>query len=264
MHQEGRHQRVTAVILDWAGTAVDYGSLAPVRTLQRLFASRGAEVSEEEARRDMGIHKKDHIRALLRAKSGRPPEEAEVEDLFADFIPMQMECLVAYSAVIPGVAAAVEKLQARGIRVGSTTGYTRPMLDLLLASAAKQGYKPDCALCPEDAGAGRPWPWMCYLNAIRLQRYPMHTMIKIGDTVSDIDEGLNAGMWNVGVARTGNMIGLAEDEFAGLPAAEQAARLDGARRRLLEAGAHYVVDGVAGCYPLVEQIEERLAKGERP
>jgi phosphonoacetaldehyde hydrolase len=256
--------RVTAVILDWAGTTVDHGSLAPVRTLQKLFAGRGMPVTEEEARRDMGIHKKDHIRALLRAKIGGPPDEGEVESLFAAFIPIQMDCLAAYSAVIPGVAYAVEELRVRGIKIGSTTGYTRPMLDLLLGAAAAEGYQTDCALCPEDAGAGRPWPWMCYLNAICLRTCPMHTMVKIGDTISDIEEGSNAGMWTIGIARTGNMIGLTAEELAALPAAEQASRLDAGRLKLSEAGAHYVAEAVADCMPLMDRIEERLANGERP
>ena len=182
--------KTSAIIFDWAGTTVDFGSLAPVRALQRLFAGRGLAVAEDEARRDMGIHKKDHIRALLRMKTGGRPAETFVEELFAEFIPMQMECLAACSAVIPGVVETVEKLRALGIRIGSTTGYTRPMLDVLLAQAAKEGYTPDCALCPDDAGAGRPWPWMCYLAAIQMKTYPMHTMIKIGDTISDIEEGL--------------------------------------------------------------------------
>ncbi|HTT62453.1 MAG TPA: phosphonoacetaldehyde hydrolase [Bryobacteraceae bacterium] len=256
--------RVTAVILDWAGTTVDHGSLAPVRTLQKLFAGRGIAVTEEEARRDMGMHKKDHIRALLRVKTGRPPSEAEVEDFFAAFIPLQMATLVASSAVIEGVPATVAEWRARGIKIGSTTGYTRPMLDLLLASAAAEGYRPDCALCPEDTVAGRPWPWMCYLNAIHLRTYPMHTMIKIGDTITDIEEGRNAGMWTVGIARTGNMLGLAAEELTALPATERAARLDAARRRLSEAGAHYVADAIADCTPAVDAIESRLAKGDRP
>ena len=256
--------RVTAVIFDWAGTTVDHGSLAPVRTLQKLFAGRGMAVTEEEARRDMGIHKKDHIRALLRAKMGPATDEAQVEDLFAAFIPMQMDCLAAYSNVIPGVTATVEALHARGIKIGSTTGYTRPMLDLLLETAAAQGYRPACALCPDDTVAGRPLPWMCYLNAIRLRTYPMHTMIKIGDTISDIEEGSNAGMWPSGIARTGNMIGLTADELAALPDTEQAARLDAARHKLREAGADYVADAVADCIPLVDAIEERLARSERP
>lgn len=255
--------RVTAVILDWAGTTVDHGSLAPVRALQKLFGGRGLRVTEEEARRDMGIHKKDHIRALLRAKTGTAPDEAEVEDLFAAFIPMQMDSLAAYSTVIPGVPETVERLRSRGVKIGSTTGYTRPMLDLLLSTAAAEGYRPDCALCPEDTVAGRPWPWMCYVNAIHLRTYPMHTMVKIGDTVSDIEEGLNAGMWTIGIARTGNMIGLTAEDFAALPATEQAARLDAARRKLSQAGAHYVADAVADCIALVDAIEERLAKGQR-
>jgi len=256
--------KTTAIIFDWAGTTVDYGSLAPVRALQRLFAGRGLNVTEDEARRDMGVHKKDHIRALLRVKIGGQPSEAAVAELFAEFIPMQMECLAACSAVIPGVVETVEKLRALGIRIGSTTGYTRPMLEVLLAQAAKEGYLPDCALCPDDAGAGRPWPWMCYLAAIQMRTYPMYSMIKIGDTISDIEEGLNAGMWTVGVARTGNMIGLSEEQLAALPAGEQAARASAAHRKLGDAGAHYTIDAVADFYPLLEQIEARLAKGERP
>jgi phosphonoacetaldehyde hydrolase len=105
---------------------------------------------------------------------------------------------------------------------------------------------------------------MCYLNAICLRTYPMHTMIKVGDTVSDIQEGLNAGMWTVGVARTGNEVGLTAEEFAALPCAEQAARLDTARRKLSAAGAHHVADAVTDCIPLIDAIEERLGKGERP
>jgi phosphonoacetaldehyde hydrolase len=110
------------------------------------------------------------------------------------------------------------------------------MLELLLSSAAAQAYHPDCALCPEDTVAGRPWPWMCYLTAIRLRTYPMHTMVKIGDTISDIEEGLNAGMWTIGIARTGNMIGLTAEQLA--PQSERGRRAlhSGRRRRLHSAG----------------------------
>jgi phosphonoacetaldehyde hydrolase len=190
----------------------------------------------------MGIHKKDHIRALLGAKIGGPPEEALVLEFFAEFIPMQMDCLVSYSDVIGGVVETVTKLRAQGIKIGSTTGYTRPMLDLLVEHASKQGYVPDCALCPDDTIGGRPLPWMCYLNAIRLGTYPMHTMVKVGDTVSDIEEGQNAGMWTVGVTETGNMMGQ--------------------RGPLREAGAHYVIDRVSDLN--LDAIEKRLARGERP
>jgi len=261
------------VILDWAGTTVDHGSLAPIRVLQKIFFDRGIEVSEEEARRDMGVLKKDHIRSLLRfsriasAWEGRyqqTPGEKEVESLFADFIPQQMACLVECSTVISGVLEAVQGFRDRGLKIGSTTGYTRPLMDILLPHAAKQGFSPDCTLCPDDVGAGRPFPWMIYENAVRLKVYPLEALVKVGDTISDVEEGLNARTWSVGVARTGNMIGVSEEQWFALPQNDQAARLQDARRRLLEAGAHYVIDTLAEIDPILDQIEARLRAEDRP
>jgi phosphonoacetaldehyde hydrolase len=265
--------RLQAVILDWAGTTVDHGSLAPIRVLQKIFADRGIEVSDQEVRHDMGVLKKDHIRALLRLARiagqwercyQRAPGESEVESLFADFVPRQMECLAEYSTVIPGVSHAVERLRNRGLKIGSTTGYTRPLLDVLLPHAAQQGYRPDCALCPDDVGAGRPLPWMIYESAVRMKVYPLEAVVKIGDTISDIEEGLNAGTWAVAVVQTGNMIGLTEEEWRRLPQPERAIRLEDARRRLLTAGAHYVIDTLGDIDSVVNQIEIRLQAGERP
>jgi phosphonoacetaldehyde hydrolase len=258
---------VTAVVFDWAGTAVDHGSLAPVRALQALFAQHFVSVTEDQARRDMGIAKRDHIRALLESLRGEAPTDDELDAWFAEVIPIQMDQLAAHSGVIPGVIEVAEKLRTRGIKIGSTTGYTRPMLDVLVGRAASEGYRPDCALCPEDAGAGRPWPWMCYVSAIRLGTYPMHTMVKIGDTISDIQEGLHAGMWTVGVARTGNLVGLSEEQWTALPEAQRAHRLTAARRTLRDAGAHYVIDSAGDVSDVIDVIDEigaRLSRGGRP
>jgi phosphonoacetaldehyde hydrolase len=266
-------ERLQAVIFDWAGTTVDHGSLAPIRVLQKIFTDRGIAISEEEARRDMGVLKKDHIRALLRLpriagewerRYQRAPGESEVENLFADFIPQQIACLAEYSNVITGVTEAVQRLRDRGLRIGSTTGYTRPMLEVLLPHATRQGYAPDCALCPDDVGAGRPQPWMIYENAVRMRVYPLEAVVKVGDTISDIEEGLNAGAWAVAVVQTGNMIGLTEDQWRALPQAERTVRLQDARRKLLDAGAHYAIDTLADLVSVVDQIEVRLRAGERP
>ena len=265
--------RLQAVILDWAGTTVDYGSVAPIRVLQQVFADHGVPITEEEARQDMGILKKDHIRALLNAprirvawleRQHNAPDESDVEKLFADFIPQQMKCLAQHSRLIPEVAQAVQRLRARGFKIGSTTGYTRPMLEILLQEAASQGYSPDCALCPEDVGGGRPLPWMIYENAVRMKVWPLEAMVKIGDTVSDIDEGRNAGIWTVGVAQTGNMIGLTQEQWKALPGNEQSKRLKKARCKLESAGAHYVIDTLIDIDRVVEQIEARLIAGEQP
>jgi phosphonoacetaldehyde hydrolase len=265
--------RLQAAVFDWAGTTVDYGSVAPIRVLQQVFADHGVPITEEEARQDMGILKKDHIRALLNVhrirvawleRQHNAPDEADVERLFADFIPQQMKCLAQHSRLISEVAQAVQRLRARGLKIGSTTGYTRPMLEILLQEAKAQGYSPDCALCPEDVGAGRPLPWMIYENAVRMKVWPLEAMVKIGDTVSDIDEGRNAGTWTVGVAQTGNLIGLTQEQWQALPDDEQSKRLQTARRKLDGAGAHYVIDTLADIDRVVDQIEARLIASERP
>jgi len=262
-----------AVIFDWAGTTVDYGSLAPIRVLQHVFADRGIEISEHEARRDMGLLKKDHIRSLLLVprvanlwsnRYHRAPDENDVESLFADFIPQQISSLAECSSVIEGVTDAVQRLRDRKLKIGSTTGYTRPMLDVLLQHAASQGYTPDCALCPDDVGAGRPLPWMIYENAVRLKIFPLEAVVKVGDTISDIEEGLNSGIWTVGVSQTGNMVGLTEGAWHDLADADRAERLQDARRKFSDAGAHYVVDTLANLDEVIAEIELRLQAGERP
>ncbi len=265
--------KLQGLVFDWAGTLADHGSRAPVATLEAIFAATRVPVTVAEARLAMGIAKKEHIRAILalpRVRGewaqvyGTEPGEPELEALYAAFIPKQLDCLVQHSDVIAGVPEAFERFRGRGLQLGSSTGYTRPMLDCLLQLAARQNLKPDAAFCPDEVPFGRPAPWMCFRNAMQLGIYPMWTMVKIGDTPSDIAEGLNAGMWTIGVTRTGNETGLTAAEWnATLPAAQQA--LEGAAgQRLLAAGAHYLAPSVAECDPFLDAIEDRLRAGHRP
>jgi phosphonoacetaldehyde hydrolase len=266
-------KRLEAVIFDWAGTTVDCGSLAPVRALTRLFAGCGIQLSDSEVRRDMGIFKKDHIRRIFafphvgsewQKQKGRAASDEDIETMFAEFMPLQMQILDEHSRLICGVAALAESLRGLGLKLGSTTGYTRPMLDLLLARAGEQGYRPDLALCPDDVGGGRPYPWMCFRLALDFHLSSVAAAVKVGDTVSDIQEGLNAGMWSVGVTATGNEVGLSESQLAALPVEDRARRLEQASNKLKAAGAHYVIDSVADFQPVLDQIDRRLAAGERP
>ena len=259
--------RLKALVLDWAGTTVDFGSLAPARTMRRLFASVEIALTEQETRQHMGLPKKEHIRGILSIPRirdawsklrGSVPGDADVDKMYAEFIPLQFSCLEEYSAVIAGVPEAVESFRRRGLKIGSTTGYTRAMLDLLLKTSGQQGYAPDSSLTPEEAGAGRPHPFMMYESAVRLQVYPLSAIAKIGDTPADIREGLNAGAWSIGVAGTGNSIGLSADEFHALPQAERKSRLEAARGELQNAGAHYVVDSFDDLPAVLDEIDARL------
>jgi phosphonoacetaldehyde hydrolase len=178
--------------------------------------------------------------------------------MFASFQPLQLECLGQYSGVIPGVLEATDQMRARGLRIGSTTGYTRLMLDAILPSATAQGFCPDSTVTPDEAGGGRPAPWMCYLNLVRLGVFPTEACVKIGDTPSDIEEGLNAGMWTIGILDSSNEIGLTEAQWSQLAEVEKQKLRNHASHRLLAAGAHYVVNSLAQVPAILDRIEQKL------
>jgi phosphonoacetaldehyde hydrolase len=262
---------IRAIVLDWAGTTVDHGSMAPVLALQTLFAKHGITLSTEDARRDMGLLKRDHIQAILalpnirkewRTATGKKPDDADVLSLFEEFGQLQMKIIARHSQLIAGVAETVMAWQNRGLRIGSTTGYTRRMLDPVLKQAARHGFRPDASVCPDEVAGGRPAPWMLMKNAQLLDAYPPSACVKIGDTVVDIEEGRNAGMWTIGLTRTGNLVGLDQQQWEQLSQASKKNRLRNAQNILRRAGADYVAEDLASCNQALAKIEKRLKNGK--
>ncbi|MDW8395034.1 MAG: phosphonoacetaldehyde hydrolase [Anaerolineae bacterium] len=265
--------KIKAVILDWAGTAVDHGSFAPVAAFLRLFEQWGVPITVEDARTGMGLMKKDHLRAILARQRvaeawqmarGCLPSEAEVEAMFAQLVPLQTALLAEHAEPIPGLLEVVQDLRQRGVKIGSTTGYLSGMMTVLATEAARRGYTPDCIVCPDQVPAGRPCPWMCYQNAIQLGVYPNEAIVKVGDTPADVEEGLNAGMWCVGVALTGSLVGLREHEVNALAPERRDALRRCAAEQLYRAGAHEIIDGIWELPEALTRIERRLAQGEKP
>lgn len=258
---------VKAVIFDLAGTVIDFGSCAPAGAFVALFESYGVTATLTQARVPMGLHKRDHIRTMLempeltqqwQARHDRPWTEQDVEALYQDFIPLQLKALPNYGDLIPGAAAMVKSLQERGIKVGVSTGYNHEMLEMVLQQAADQGLVPDAATCGTAVPSGRPAPWMIYRLMEELNVYPASSVVKVGDTLADIQAGLNAGVWSVGVTRTGNMLGMPEAEVAGLSAEQLDQRLEKATEAMDQARAHYVIEGVADLDDVIASIEDRL------
>jgi phosphonoacetaldehyde hydrolase len=256
---------VKAVIFDWAGTTVDFGCCAPAAVFLEVFRRKGIKVSLEEARGPMGMHKRDHIRVMAEmpriaaqweARYGRRPTEDDIDGMFSEFLPLQMDAISRHADVIPGVIETVAGLRERGIKIGSTTGYNAEMMSVLVPEAKRAGYEPDVTVCVSDVPAGRPAPWMALEAAKRLGVYPMRAIVKVGDTVADIHEGLNAGMWSVGVVEHGNEVGLSRGEFESLSAAERKSRCSAARARLTDAGADFVIERTADLPDLIDKIED--------
>lgn len=261
------------VLLDWAGTTMDYGCYAPAVVFIEVFKREGVEISVEEAREPMGAHKRVHIQRITEIESvrrrwegvhGKPPTDADVSRMFEAFVPLQLACLADYADMIPGTLETIADFRKRGLKIGSTTGYTGEMMKLLCAEATKRGYTPDATVCATDVPAGRPEPWMCLENAKLLRIFPMEAMVKVGDTLPDIFEGLNANMWTIGLAMTGNELGLNEAEIKKLDPKVREQKRARAYARMAQAGAHYVVDAITDVPPLLDAINARLARGEKP
>ena len=265
--------RIQSVILDWAGTTMDFGCLAPAVVFQKVFENASVPITMAEAREPMGAHKKVHIRKITQiptvskrwqAKYGKAPTEEDVERMFQEFVPLQIECLSDYSALIPGTLDIVSQLRKSGYKIGSTTGFTEEMMEVLQKDAKDQGYVPDSTVCATQVPAGRPYPFMVLQNLINLQISPVEACVKIDDTIPGVEEGLNAGCWTIGLAISGNEVGLSLDDWKALPDDQQTVLRKKAYDRHIQSGAHYVVDSIQDIMPCIEDVERRLNRGERP
>jgi phosphonoacetaldehyde hydrolase len=262
-----------AVVLDWAGTTVDHGCMAPADTFIAAFKTMGVEITVAQAREPMGMPKWNHIETITQmapvaaaweAKYGKRPDSADVDALYARFLPLQIETVASNSDVIPGVLDTVSALRTRGLKIASTTGYPREVMEVVFRVAKDQGYEPDVTVCAGDTPAGRPGPFMALQALVNLSISPVEAVVKIGDTVVDIEEGLNGGMWTIGLAATGNEVGLTAKQYGALSASERNRLTSAAADKLARAGAHYVVNGLADVLPVINMIEARLARGEKP
>jgi len=223
---------INAIILDWAGTTIDYGCFAPVNAFIAAFDSFGIKVGIEETRAPMGLAKRKHIEVMFQ-NMGLQYTQADVDEIYRRFEPALFEVLSTHTDPLPGVVEAVENIRKMGVVIGSTTGYTKAMMDVVVPAAKEKGYTPDCLVCPEDAdGIGRPAPYMLWRNLEKLKVPSIRGVLKIGDTEADIQEGKNAGCLSIGVLMGSSML-------------EMSSSLEVARQKYIAAGADYVIEDIS-------------------
>lgn len=251
MNKKMINNSIEAVILDWAGTTVDYGCFAPVQAFAEVFKKAGIEPHMDEIREPMGMLKREHIKAMLsmprikglwEEKYGNGPDEADIDRLYNSFEENLMSILHNFAEPKPYVLETVAKLREMGIKIGSTTGYTDEMMKVVTVKAKEAGYAPDAWFSPNSVGnAGRPYPFMIFKNMETLKISSVANVVKVGDTVSDIREGKNAGVFTISVIEGSSEMGLSVEEYEGMETVAKEARIKEVTRKFLEAGADKVI-----------------------
>ncbi len=264
---------IQAAIFDWAGSTVDYGCQAPIKTFVAGFKKRGIEVSMATARIPMGTEKWQHIKEITSFDEvarewqkvySRPVTDRDIDEMFADFSELLMESIAEQSTLLPHVKETMEELTRRGIKIAANTGYFTEAAEVVRKGAAKEGYIPDFCTCASDVPKGRPAPWMIYRCMEQLGIYPPEAVVTVGDCPVDIQAALNAGTWAVGVVATGNQVGLEQQEAEQMDRQAYKEILATADASLRKEGAHYTIDTMAELPAVIDKINIRLAKGEKP
>lgn len=266
-------KELKAVILDWAGTVVDFGSFAPTQIFVEAFKEFGIDVSLEESRGPMGMGKWDHIRTLCnqpeiaeryRNQFGHFPSDDDVTRIYERFMPLQIEKIAVHSALIPGALDAIEAIRNQGLKIGTCSGYPKVVMDEVVALAAKNGYSPDYVVATDEVPNGRPHPAQSLANVIAMGIHDVAACVKVDDTWPGIIEGRSAGMWTIALTCSGNALGLSYEEFKQL----DTNTLEQERTRITEmfkpSKPHYCIDTIADLPAVIADINMRLAKGEMP
>lgn len=272
MHYQQPSQ-VQAVVLDWAGTVVDFGSFAPTQIFVEAFAEFGVAVSLQEARGPMGMGKWDHIRTLCnqpqiaeryQAVFDRLPTDEDVTALYERFMPLQIEKIALHSALIPGALDAIATLREQGLKIGSCSGYPAVVMAKVVELARQNGYVADHVVATDEVPNGRPYPAQALANVVALGISDVAACVKVDDTWPGILEGRSAGMWTVALTCSGNALGLTYDQYKALSSdklAEERVRIN----KMFEGSRpHYVIDTIVELPAVIDQINARMARGETP
>jgi len=166
--------------------------------------------------------------------------------------------------LIAGAAEFATMCKQHRIKIGSSTGYTRELMDVVEPLAAQQGYAPDCTMCADDIPKGRPAPWMILAAAQQMGVYPIGALVVVDDTPVGIEAGHNAGCWTVAVVKSSNEVGLTVGQIAELSETDLQKKLEPVRAKFARLRTHYVIDSVADLWETIRVIDRRIQAGEKP
>jgi len=187
------------VVFDMAGTTVRATDWVPV-AFHEAFEQAGVVLSDEEIQSIRGRSKREAISDLLTHHLNAADERQLAAAVHSDFQRILIERYEEHGVeLIDGADGTVEWLKTQGVKVALSTGFDRPLANLLLQMTGWDG-SIDAVVCNEDVPRGRPAPYLIFRAMEWTGSDCVRRVAVVGDTISDLQAAFNAGVrWNIGV-----------------------------------------------------------------
>ena len=186
---------IKLVVFDVAGTTV-YDDNNVAETLQNAMLEHDLSVSIDEINVVMGYPKPEAIKILLRSfpqVDGRDGLAVRIHDSFVDK-------MISFYRNYPGVrekegvSDTFRILKEHNVMVGIDTGFSRNIADVILERMGwLNAQLIDYSVTSDEVANGRPFPDMIYKAMEGVGVSNSAEVAKVGDTISDLQEGTSAG-----------------------------------------------------------------------
>lgn len=187
---------IDLAVFDMMGTTVkDDGQVTSA--FKAALEQGEIPVVEEEIRERMGASKKEVIRFFVERHygSGSSDLEKTVEHVHSDFNRSLSDYYAgAELQFIEGVEETLVRLRDRGIKVALTTGFDKVVTDTVLRSLGWPHGTISASICNDDVSQGRPAPFMIFRAMELTGVTKVSRVIVAGDSVQDLQAGINAGV----------------------------------------------------------------------
>jgi phosphonoacetaldehyde hydrolase len=264
--------KIKGIIFDTVGVLVDCGCLHHNKAIANIFKMRNIELKESLIRNFNGLTLKDQLKKIVTDRRvlndwkkiyGNKPNDEDLAMLLQDLINRIAASIPEKDYIIDSYKKKFNKLNNKGYKIALTCEYPPALASLIFDKLQKDGFKFSQSITINDTMVGAPFPWMCYMSAIKLNVFPLNAIIRVGDSPYNIEEGINANMWTAGVVNTGNLIGLSKDEMRRKGVDKLHKKVKSAYKKFKKKGAHYVIDSINDISWVIDDINSNLLKTKK-
>ena len=189
------------VVFDMAGTTVNEDNVV-YKTLQKAINKKGFDFTLDQVLAEgAGKEKLEAIQSILKVYA-RNTDKDLANEIYSDFMDLLSKAYEDIDVLPqPNAEELFEILKKRNIRVILNTGYNADIADSLVKKLGwKKGIEFDSLITSSDVEKNRPDPEMIDLAMDIYGVIDPKKVIKVGDSIIDIEEGQNAGcVLNVGI-----------------------------------------------------------------